>query len=148
MKVNTEVTERKTELPGLVHPKQQGARGELLFHILRVCSSAPTPPGTALLFCTGEVQGPLYWVLQLLRDKASSPALNTSGPAPPLRTGSEGDGHISLSLFPMPPYGRWKSGSALPRSADIWSSYTISTCHRDTCPFRFIAALLIAKFYN
>lgn len=68
------------------------------FHILRVCSPTPTPPRPALPFCPGEVQGPHYWVLQLVRDKASSSAIIISGSASLLKTGSEGDGHIFLSL--------------------------------------------------
>lgn len=67
----------------------------LIFHALRVSSSIPIPPGPALLCCPGELQGPLSWVLQMVR--GSSPTFMTSWTAPPTTKVSEENGGWNLS---------------------------------------------------
>lgn len=50
--------------------------------VLRALLPAPPPnPGSALLCGPGEVQGLLFHMLQLVRDRNSSSALMTLGPA-------------------------------------------------------------------
>lgn len=57
--------------------------GRFSFHTLIVGSPTPIPLGPALLYSLGEVQVPLFEVLQLVRDRDSPPALMTPGPDPP-----------------------------------------------------------------
>lgn len=64
----------------------------------------PLQPGLALPFYLGEVQDPLFQVLQLVRDRAGSPTLMTLGPALPSATGAEGQGEI-LALSSLLPLG-------------------------------------------
>lgn len=60
----------------------------------------PMQPCPALPYCPGEVQGFLSWVLQPVRDMASSPTLMTPGPILPPALGGEGwimgGGHLSF----------------------------------------------------
>lgn len=57
--------------------------GGFSFHTLIVGSPTPIPLGPALLYSPGEIQVPLFKVLQLVRDRNSPPALKTPGPDPP-----------------------------------------------------------------
>ena len=61
------------------HRWQRQGGGQLSHtHTLRTSLPTTLPPGSALPICPGEVQGRLPQVLQLVRGRASSPALMTS----------------------------------------------------------------------
>ena len=66
-------------------------------------------PGPALPCCPGEVQGTLSQVLQLVRGRASSPALMILGPALQVLKG-DGEGRKASK----PPHGGQEVGTGLP----------------------------------
>lgn len=59
----------------------KGTGPVLLLSYSVASSSASTPPGPALLFCPGKVQGPISWVQKLVKGRDNSPALMALGPA-------------------------------------------------------------------
>jgi hypothetical protein len=101
----------------LAHPMFQPTRGWTSSPTLMF--SGQTWTSSTLLY-PGKVQEPLSWMLQDGRDRDSSPALMTSGPAILLVIGSKGRWWGKASL-PCPHYKRQEVGPALLQPCS-WSS--------------------------
>lgn len=99
---------------------------QFCFHILRLSSPTPVPSGPALQWCSGEVEGPLSRVLQLVKGSKSSPTLVTSGGWQHSHLPQAARREV-ISSPPIPPYGRGESLPGLPR----WSFQVV---HRLHCP--------------
>lgn len=72
-------------------------------------------PGSALLCCPGEVQGLLFWMLQQVRNRTSSPALMNPWPALLFVI----DGRVQgkgISPLLIPPHSKQEAGLAFPHS--------------------------------
>lgn len=86
----------------LAHLMLHQARGRASLPAL-TCALATRASSTC---CLGEVQGPLSWMLQSVRDRASTPILRTSGLAHPPTADRE-------RQEVLPQY-RWVMGPAVP----------------------------------
>lgn len=75
----------------------------------------PLPSESALLCCPGEVQGLLFWMLQQVRNRTSSPALMNPWPALLFVI----DGRVQgkgISPLLIPPHSKQEAGLAFPHS--------------------------------